>query len=95
MSFGLTTWKADGTAVITPLGAGGLFVEARVRLRAAGAGTVTYSGLNGRTLRVFQVYAGEFTWTTGVDGSGNPTLTFTLLPVTLNGGEIRLLVFAI
>ncbi len=95
MTFGLTTYKADGTAIITPFDAGGVFVEQRVRQVSAGSGTITYSNLTGFSLRVVQVYAGSFTWTTGTDGSGNPTITFTLLPTTYNGGEIRLLVFAV
>lgn len=91
---GLHTWKADGTPVITPLGEGGVFVQ-EVYRPVGDSITITYPQLNGLQLRVYQVLAGSYTWATGTDGSGNPTLTLTALPATLNGGAIRLLVFAI
>lgn len=94
MSFGLTTWKADGTPVITPQGAGGVYVETLVREQGAGAITVTYPSLAGMSLRVFQVSAGSYTWSIGIGAGSIPYITLAPLPATFNGGPLYLMVFA-
>ncbi len=92
MTFGLITFKSDGTPILTPDGAGGVYVETVIGTAGVGA-TRTYTGLTGMSLRVFQVAAGSHSWATGVDGSGNPTLTLTPIADNPNGGSV-LLVFA-
>lgn len=94
MSFGLTTWKADGTPVITAQGAGGVFIEFLQMVPGNAATTKYYYGIVGMALRVFQVYAGSFTWNTGVTWDGIPYITINALPATYNGGQISLLIFA-
>ena len=93
MAVVLKTWRPTGTLVISPLSMGGIFVETLIRPRSAGSGTVTYPSLVGRGLRIFQVYATEFTWVNGVS-NGVPYITFTVLPAGVLEGEIRLLIFA-
>lgn len=95
MTFGFRTWRADGTPIITPNDAGGVFADMVVRQPEEGSGSITYTELNGQHLRVFQVYPGAFTWTTGVDAAGNPFIYFTRNTATILDSEIRLLVFAI
>lgn len=95
MTFGMRTWRADGTPIVTEDDAGGLFVEKVLRARANGSGTVSYPQLNGFALRVMQIIPGCFSWAVGVDGAGNPYVTFTLLPQTVNEGNTLLIVFAI
>jgi len=93
MTFGLETW-VNGIPNITPDGAGGVYLETLTQTRSM-ALTRTYTGIVGMSLRVFQVGAGGFTWATGVDGSGNPYITFTAIASTYNEQTAILLMFAI
>ena len=94
MSFGLTTWKADGTPVITAQGAGGVYVELLSRAPGAGVLTKSYPGEVGMQLRIYQVQAGAYTWVTGIGGDGIPYITLTPRPPTNLDGPAALMVFA-
>lgn len=90
---GLWTFKPDGRPVITPTVAGGVFLG--MHQQSIGDSLVkTFLGAVGLSLRVYQIGAGSFTWTTGADAAGNPYLSFSPMPATFNGGPLRLLVFA-
>lgn len=93
MSIGITTYKANGTPMITPDGAGGIYVETW-RQSAGQPAVRAYSGLRGMSLRVFQVMGGVFAWVVGQDGHGNPTITFSFEYKDAYGGDLILLVFA-
>ncbi len=76
MTVGIKTYKADGTMVLTPDGAGGVFVE-YLRPTVGASYSKTYTGLTGLTIRVFQLYAGAHTWVVSTDGFGHPKIDFT------------------
>lgn len=95
MTFGFATWRADGTPIITPADAGGVFLDSIIREPSDGSGTISFPTMNGRTLRVFQVARGCYTWATGVDGAGDPYLTLSRTAVSYNDTRIILLVFAV
>lgn len=94
MSIVLTTWKADGTPVITAQGAGGVYVELLGRAPGQGALTKSYPKEVGMQLRVYQVLAGAYKWVTGVGGDNIPYITLTPLPATNLDGPTSLMVFA-
>lgn len=84
----------NGQPIITPAVAGGVFLG--IHQQNIGDPAVkTFAGAIGLSLRVYPVGAGSFTWTAGADAAGNPTITFTALPATFNGGAATLLVFAV
>ncbi|MDN2671403.1 hypothetical protein OX459_08370 [Janthinobacterium sp. SUN026] len=88
------TFKPDGRPVITPNVAGGVFLS--MHQQNVGDPLVkTFYGATGLSLRVYQLGAGSFTWIAGIDADANPTLTFSQLSATLNGGSALLLVFAV
>jgi hypothetical protein len=95
VSYVLKTRNARGEDVITPFSEGGLFVEVIGRSAGEGALSKTYPSLYGMTLRVIQVSAGPFTWSTGVDGAGNPYINLSPQATTILGGSTTLLVFAL
>ncbi|MDC8756267.1 hypothetical protein [Janthinobacterium fluminis] len=92
MTFGITTFRASGTPLLVPDGAGGLYIETWVQTASAPL-TRSYTNLQGMTLRVFEVWSGCFTWVLGVDGNGAPMIVFSP-PHGANGGTTGLLVFA-
>jgi hypothetical protein len=94
MGIGLITWKADGTPVVTAQGGGGVFVEMLSASPGQGSFTKYYSNAIGMVLRVYQVQAGAFTWSTGVDGWGVPYITLSQLEVKNVSGPATLMVFA-
>lgn len=94
MGIGLITWKADGTPVVTAQGAGGVFVEMLTVPAGQASFTKYYSSAIGMTLRVFQVYAGSHTWTTGIDQWGVPYISMTQLALLNISGQSTLMIFA-
>lgn len=84
----------NGRPVITPDVAGGVLLSMHQQ-NVGDPALKTFYGAVGLSLRVFQVGPGSHTWIAGADAAGNPTVTFTQLPATFNGGSTLLLVFAI
>ena len=93
MSLGIATYKPNGTPMITPDGAGGIYVETW-RQGPDQPAVRVYYGLRGMSLRVFQVMGGVFAWVVGQDEQGNPTITFSFEYKDAYGGDLILLVFA-
>lgn len=91
---GIWTFKHDGTPIITPAVAGGVFLG--MHLQKSGDPLIkTFLGAAGLKLRVYQVGAGSFVWDAGNDADGNPTITFYEQSTTLGEQGVLLLVFAV
>ena len=76
MAFGLEVYNAAGAFAFGMTTIGNVFVEERT-LTYGTSGVITYTAQNGLILRLFQLSKLTHTLVTGVDGSGNPTLTYT------------------
>lgn len=91
MSFGITTFRANGTPIITPDGAGGVFVTT-IFYSSTSPATTTFTGINGMSLRIFPILGGGVTYVTGNDGNGDPYITFTITGPS--DSQLSVLVFA-
>lgn len=77
MSYGATSYRSDGRANIVPDGFGGVFVGRYQFAVGSGYVRTSFPGLFGMSIIAFHVFAGNHTFTTGVDGSGIPYLDVT------------------
>lgn len=93
MAMTLTTWHADGRKIITAQSKGGVFVETIIRTAGMGSAFITYPNLFGRSLRIFEVHAGSYNWSTS-NNNGVPYLALDAVPSSYYDDYINLLVFA-
>lgn len=81
MTYGIEIRNTAGDIVMDMNTPGIQFIEQRI-LPYGTNGTITYTNLTGRTLKIFQLSRTIHNYTTSVDGSSNPVFSYTARVVT-------------
>lgn len=84
MAYGIEIRNAAGNIVMDMSTPGIQFIEQRIITYGA-SGSITYTYLTGRTLKVFQLNRLTHNYSVSVDASSNPVFTYTARVITNTG----------